>query len=62
MVTTREGIQLEESEVRYMYICIFDKFNPENKENREKEVWNPKTKTEILITKYPAPKARKRDV
>jgi hypothetical protein len=31
-------------EIKYMYIYIFNKFNPKNKESREKEAWNLRVK------------------
>ena len=56
METTRGHVKYHRKKVGdviYKYIRIFNKFNPKNKENREKA-------NQTLITKYPAPKTRKR--
>jgi hypothetical protein len=44
-----------------MYKYIFNKFNPKNQEN-PRESMEPENSNQKLITKYPAPNARKRDV
>jgi hypothetical protein len=64
METTGEGMS-KTTEIKVgdkiYYKYIFNKFNPKNKE-KSRESTESENSNQKLITKYPAPKARKRDV